>query len=77
MYELLGEAESILNKKTLSVKDYNRFTEIGQSITDDELLFYYDNLAEAFELRLPEIANTVGNFDFIVDWFITKVLIFH
>jgi len=67
MYELLGEAESILNKKTLSVKDYNRFTEIGQSITDDELLFYYDNLAEAFELRLPEIANTVGNFDFIVD----------
>ena len=26
-------------------------------ITDEELRFYYDNFAEAFELRLPEIAN--------------------
>ena len=65
--QLLAEAQDIVDKKELILKDYKRFNEIGNLITDDELLFYYDNLAEAFELRLPEIAEKVGSYSFIKD----------
>ena len=62
---LLEEANDILQKKALSVKDYNRFVEIGKQLKklDDE--FEYSWLAEGFELRLEEIAVKEGNYNFI------------
>jgi len=63
--QLLAEAQDIVDKKELVLKDYERFNDIGNLIKDDELRFYYDNLAEALEVRLPEIAQKVGNYSFI------------
>mgnify|MGYP003134537354 CR=1 FL=1 len=62
---LFEEADNILQKKELSVKDYNRFVEIGKQLKklDDE--FEYSWLAEGFYLRLPEIAVKEGNYNFI------------
>jgi len=65
--QLLAEAQDIVDKKELVLKDYQRFNDIGDLIQDDELRFYYDNLAEAFEIRLPEIAAKVGSYSFIKD----------
>jgi len=65
--QLLAEAQDIVDKKKLVLKDYERFNDIGNLIKDDELRFYYDNLAEALEVRLPEIAQKVGNYSFIKD----------
>jgi len=63
--QLLAEAQDIVDKKELVLKDYERFNDIGDLIKDNELRFYYDNLAEALEVRLPEIAQKVGNYSFI------------
>ena len=64
---LFEEADNILQKKELSVKDYNRFVEIGKQLKklDDE--FEYSWLAEGFYQRLPEIAEKEGNYDFVKD----------
>ena len=35
MSERLSEAEIILDKKEISIKDYKRFREIGRSINND------------------------------------------
>lgn len=65
MIELLSEADSILEKKELSVDDYKRFKEIGRKITDPELIFYYGNLEEGFYQRLKEIIDKEGNDNFL------------
>ena len=64
---LLDEAGKILEKDDLTIKDYNRFVEIGKQLKklDDE--FEYSWLAEGFYLRLPEIAEKEGNYDFVKD----------
>ena len=64
---LLGEAGKILEKDDLTIKDYNRFVEIGKKLKklDDE--FEYSWLAEGFYQRLPEIAEKGGNYDFVKD----------
>ena len=67
--QLLAEAQEIVDKKDLSVDDYNRFLEIGNLIEDNKLLFFYDNLDEAFSLRLPEIAEKVGSYSFVQEQF--------
>tara|TARA_R110000803_G_scaffold89148_1_gene156308 strand:+ start:911 stop:1117 length:207 start_codon:yes stop_codon:yes gene_type:complete len=62
--KLLKEAEEIVIKKNLTVKDYNRFTEIGKKLTDETEIYIYSREQEAFELRLPEIAAKEGNYLF-------------
>ncbi len=64
---LLAEADEILQKTNLTIKDYNRFVEIGKKLKklDDE--FEYSWLAEGFYQRLPEIAEKEGNYDFVKD----------
>ena len=64
---LLDEAGKILEKDDLTIKDYNRFVEIGKKLKklDDE--FEYSWLAEGFYQRLPEIAEKEGNYDFVKD----------
>ena len=64
---LLSEADEILQKTNLTIKDYNRFVEIGKKLTDTEDEHIYSWLAEGFYLRLPEIAEKEGNFDFVKD----------
>ena len=64
---LLAEADKILQKASLTIKDYNRFVEIGKKLTDTEDEYIYSWLAEGFYLRLPEIAEKEGNYDFVKD----------
>ena len=64
---LLSEADKILQKDNLSIKDYNRFVEIGKKLADTEDEYIYGWLAEGFYLRLPEIAEKEGNYDFVKD----------
>ncbi len=64
---LLAEADKILQKDNLSIKDYNRFVEIGKKLADTEDEYIYGWLAEGFYLRLPEIAEKEGNYDFVKD----------
>lgn len=62
---LLEEAQNIVEKQDLSVDDYNRFIQIGDQLIDDTDKFLYSWSSEAFNLRLPEIAQKVGNYSFI------------
>ena len=62
---LLEEANDILQNKALSVKDYNRFVEIGKQLKKPDDKEKYSWLAEGFELRLEEIAVKEGNYNFI------------
>ena len=62
---LFEEADNILQKKELSVKDYNRFVEIGKQLKKPDDKGKYSWLAEGFELRLEEIAVKEGNYNFI------------
>ena len=64
---LIDEADKILQKENLSIKDYNRFVEIGKKLADTEDEYIYSWLAEGFYLRLEEIAEKEGNYDFIKD----------
>ena len=64
---LFEEADNILQKKELSVKDYNRFVEIGKQLKKPDDKEKYSWLAEGFELRLEEIAVKEGNYNFVKD----------
>ena len=64
---LIDEADKILQKANLSIKDYNRFVEIGKKLTNTEVEYIYSWLAEGFYLRLPEIAEKEGNYDIVKD----------
>ena len=64
---LIAEADEILQKTNLTIKDYNRFVEIGKKLTNTEHEYIYSWLAEGFSLRLPEIAEKEGNYDFVKD----------
>ncbi|MEY2868887.1 MAG: hypothetical protein RIR01_1352 [Bacteroidota bacterium] len=61
----IQEAELIVQKKTLTLEDYNRFIDLGNMIKDEESKLEYDWLCEAIEIRLPEIAQITGNYDFV------------
>ena len=64
---LIDEAGKILEKDNLSIKDYNRFAEIGKKLTKPGEEYIYSWLAEGFYLRLEEIADKEGNYDFVKD----------
>jgi hypothetical protein len=64
---MIEEARKILNKKNINVEDYNRFVALEKEMKTDYDIFEYSWLAEGFELRLPEIAQKVGNYSFIKD----------
>jgi len=64
---LFEEADNILQKKELSVKDYNRFVEIGKQLKKPDDKVKYSWLAEGFALREEEIADKEGNWNFIKD----------
>tara|TARA_A100000172_G_C2973779_1_gene86858 strand:+ start:253 stop:447 length:195 start_codon:yes stop_codon:yes gene_type:complete len=62
---MIEEARKILNKKNINVEDYNRFVALEKEMKTNYDIFEYSWLAEGFELRLPEIAQKVGNYSFI------------
>ena len=64
---MIEEARKILSKKNINVEDYNRFIALEKEMKTDYDIFEYSWLAEGFELRLPEIAQKVGNYSFIKD----------
>ena len=64
---LIAEADEILQKTNLTIKDYNRFVEIGKKLTKTDDEYKYSWLAEGFYLRLEEIAEKEGNYDFVKD----------
>jgi hypothetical protein len=64
---MIEEARKILNKKNIDVEDYNRFIALEKEMKTEFDKFQYSWLAEGFELRLPEIAQKVGNYSFIKD----------
>jgi len=63
--KILKEADNITDKKEISVKDYKRFREIGRLIKNDEEL-YFAWLDETLYLRMPEIAQKEGNWDWLL-----------
>ena len=65
MSKLFNEASEILGlSRDLTLQDYKRFKEIEKNISENEL----DNFAwllEGLSLRLPEIAQKEGNYDWV------------
>jgi|TARA_R100001440_G_scaffold26076_1_gene42409 predicted nucleotidyltransferase len=65
---LIKEAFDILAKEQkLSLKDYERFIKIGDELESQSDLDEYSQLAEGIEIRLPEIAEQEGSYDWVVD----------
>tara|TARA_R110002020_G_scaffold474238_1_gene705054 strand:+ start:1152 stop:1364 length:213 start_codon:yes stop_codon:yes gene_type:complete len=64
MSALVDEAEDILEKNVITVKDYKRFREIGRVIEDKDNL-YFSSFDEGMFQRLPEIAKKEGNYDWL------------
>lgn len=62
---MINEAKNLLRKKSIDVEDYNKFKALKKEMKTEYDKFEYSILAEGFELRLPEIAQKVGNYSFI------------
>jgi hypothetical protein len=65
MSKLFNEAKNIIGlERDLNLNDYKKFIEIEKNITEDEE-DKFAWLSEALEIRLPEIAQKEGNYDWI------------
>jgi hypothetical protein len=65
MSKLFNEAKNIIGlERDLNLNDYKKFIEIEKNITEDEE-DKFAWLSEALEIRLPEIAQNEGNYDWI------------
>jgi hypothetical protein len=64
---MIKELLKILQKKEIDVIDYNRFIALEKEMKSDFEKIQYEDLSEAFEIRLPEIAAKVGSYSFIKD----------
>ena len=64
MRKILQEASEIVKKNILNVEDYKKFREIGRKLNSDEIL-YFGYYQEAMRLRLPEIAEKEGNYNWL------------
>jgi hypothetical protein len=65
MSKLFNEASEILGlSRDLTLQDYKRFKEIEKNISENEL-DEFAWLLEGLSLRLPEIAQKEGNYDWV------------
>tara|TARA_B100001939_G_C16917265_1_gene607530 strand:+ start:993 stop:1208 length:216 start_codon:yes stop_codon:yes gene_type:complete len=65
MSKLFDEAKDIIGlERDLNLNDYKRFKEIEKIIPENEER-NFAWLLEALEIRLPEIAQKEGNYDWI------------
>ena len=64
MSEILSEIIDIFEKNNLTLKDYKRFRELGRKVDGADLV-EYSSINEGMKLRLPEIAEKEGNYDWL------------
>lgn len=65
MSKLFNEAKDIIGlERDLNLNDYKRFKEIEKNIAEDEE-DKFAWLLESLEIRLPEIAQKEGNYDWV------------
>ena len=65
MSKLFDEASEIIElKRDLTLQDYKRFKEIQKNIQENEER-NFAWLLEGLSLRLPEIAQKEGNYDWV------------
>jgi len=65
MSKLFNEAKDIIGlERDLNLNDYKKFIEIQKNITENEE-DKFAWLLEALEIRLPEIAQKEGNYDWV------------
>ena len=71
MSKLFDEASEIIGlERDLTLQDYKRFKEIEKNITENEDITENEErnfawLLEGLSLRLPEIAQKEGNYDWV------------
>lgn len=65
MSKLFDEAKDIIGlERDLNLNDYEKFKEIQKNILENEKE-KFAWLLEALEIRLPEIAQKEGNYDWV------------
>ena len=64
MSEILSEIIDIFEKNNLTLKDYKRFRELGRKVDGADLV-EYSSINEGMKLRLPEIAEKEGNYNWL------------
>ncbi len=64
MRKILIEASNILTKENITLEDYLRFREIGRNINKEEIR-YFAQYDEGMRIRLPEIAQKEGNYNWL------------
>ncbi len=64
MSEILSEIINIFEKNNLTLKDYKTFRELGRKVDGADLV-EYSSINEGMKLRLPEIAEKEGNYNWL------------
>tara|TARA_B100001287_G_scaffold14699_1_gene11083 strand:- start:22063 stop:22275 length:213 start_codon:yes stop_codon:yes gene_type:complete len=64
MSEILSEIIDIFEKNNLTLKDYKRFRELGRKVDGADIV-EYSSINEGMKLRLPEIAEKEGNYNWL------------
>lgn len=64
MSKILSEIIDIMEKNTLTLKDYKRFRELGRKVDGADLV-EYSSYDEKMKLRLPEIAEKEGHYNWL------------
>lgn len=64
MSKILNEIIDIFEKSNLTLKDYKRFRELGRKVDGADIV-EYSSINEGMKLRLPEIAEKEGNYNWL------------
>ena len=64
MREIIAEAEEIVEKENLTLKDYQRFRAITRQKKPEDTLYLANSESMLFQ-RLHEIAEKEGNYDWL------------
>ena len=64
MSKILSEIIDIFEKNNITLKDYRRFRELGRKVDGADIV-EYSSINEGIKLRLPEIAEKEGNYNWL------------
>ena len=64
MSKILSEIIDIFEKNNITLKDYRRFRELGRKVDGADIV-EYSSINEGMKLRLPEIAEKEGNYNWL------------
>lgn len=62
---IIEEADEIIAKDKITLKDYKRFCELRRMAKTKEDDYEFDWLTEAMYQKLPEVATEVGDYSFL------------